>query len=347
MPALDAGLGVSRDDSRCIRLLPGAQNEVAQVKDRLAQSREAAGRNGGGDESRHLAIIGGGAGGGVAGSLAARGACGAEFCEHLLHDQHGIRARAADVEGEGVVVGGDRPVCEGAATPLECREFPQFGLDAGLDAEAHAQSAVGPGPVDQRTFGKCVPAPLPVSQVVLVQRARDRRAVGTSFHRFLQMVGRRWSVMMIRIQVGLKSKAQIPLPDDLLTIGEVARLSGRRASSIRYYEEIGLLPEPIRRSGQRRYDGAAVRKLAIIDMAQRAGLALDEIRALLDGTPGDDAAAVGHLRAVAGRKLPQVAAQIERAVLVQQWLQAAASCECPSLDECCLFDSASLPTAAC
>lgn len=152
--------------------------------------------------------------------------------------------------------------------------------------------------------------------------------------------------MMVHIQVGLKSKAQIPLPDDLLTIGELARLTGRRASSIRYYEEIGLLPEPIRRSGQRRYDEGAVRKLAVIATAQRAGLALDEIRVLLEAAPGEDAAAVEHLRTVAGRKLPQAVALIERAVQVQQWLEAAARCECPGLDECCLFDSTALPAAA-
>lgn len=102
------------------------------------------------------------------------------------------------------------------------------------------------------------------------------------------------------------------MPYELLTIGELARLTGRRASAIRYYEEIGLLPEPIRRSGQRRYDQRAVRKLAVIDTAQRAGLALDEIKALLQAAPGDDAATVEHLRQVAERKLPQVAATTRR-----------------------------------
>lgn len=137
------------------------------------------------------------------------------------------------------------------------------------------------------------------------------------------------------------------MPDDLLTIGELARLTGRRASSIRYYEEIGLLPEPIRRSGQRRYHGSMVRKLAVIDTAKRAGLALDEIRALIETPAGDDAAAVEQLRQLAARKLPHAAATIERAVLRREWLAAAARCECPGLDECCLFDSDALPSAAC
>jgi MerR family transcriptional regulator, redox-sensitive transcriptional activator SoxR len=133
------------------------------------------------------------------------------------------------------------------------------------------------------------------------------------------------------------------MPDDLLTIGELARRSGRRASAIRYYEEIGLLPEPIRRGGQRRYDPGAARNLAVIDACQRAGLALGEIRLLLAAAPGHDIGAVSELRLVAERKLPQLAAMIERAILVRQWLEAAARCECPSLDDCCLFEDAAIP----
>jgi DNA-binding transcriptional MerR regulator len=139
----------------------------------------------------------------------------------------------------------------------------------------------------------------------------------------------------------LKSKDG-SLHDDLLTIGELASRTGRRASSIRYYEEIGLLPEPARRGGQRRYDAGAVRNLAVIDTAQRAGLALEEIRSLFAVVAGDDAAAVERLRQIAERKLPELVAMIERAALVRQWLEAAARCECPSLDDCGLFRDGTL-----
>ena len=128
------------------------------------------------------------------------------------------------------------------------------------------------------------------------------------------------------------------LPNDLLTIGEVARQTGRRASAIRYYEQIGLLPEPERLGGQRRYETGTVRRLAMIDTAQRAGLALDEIKDLFDAAPGDDATAIAALRELARRKLPELAAVIERAVGAQQWLEAAAQCDCPSFNDCGLFD---------
>jgi MerR family redox-sensitive transcriptional activator SoxR len=119
---------------------------------------------------------------------------------------------------------------------------------------------------------------------------------------------------------------------DLLSIGELARRSGKAASAIRYYESIGLLPPPARVSGRRRYPSETVRSLAVVETAQRAGLTLDEIKLLLEGGGGDD------LRAVAERKLPELEALIARAELVRDWLEHAARCECPDLESCPLFD---------
>ncbi len=122
-----------------------------------------------------------------------------------------------------------------------------------------------------------------------------------------------------------------------MTIGAVAALAGKRPSSIRYYEQIGLLPPPARTGGRRVYGPDTVRTLAVIETGQRAGLTLDEIGALLSATP-DDQAAIDRLRDVAIRKLPQVKELLERTEIVRDWLEAAARCECPSLDECPLFD---------
>jgi MerR family redox-sensitive transcriptional activator SoxR len=128
-----------------------------------------------------------------------------------------------------------------------------------------------------------------------------------------------------------------------MTIGAVAALSGKRPSSIRYYEQLGLLPPAARANGRRVYGPDTVRTLAVIETGQRAGLSLEEIRVLLSATP-DDQAAIERLREVAIGKLPQVNELIERTEIVRDWLEAAARCECPSLDECPLFDDpASLP----
>jgi MerR family redox-sensitive transcriptional activator SoxR len=122
------------------------------------------------------------------------------------------------------------------------------------------------------------------------------------------------------------------MPDPTMTIGQVASHAGVRTSTIRYYESIGVLPEPAREAGHRRYDTDVLRRLAVVGVAQRAGFSLDEVRELLDA--GDAA----QLRELAGEKMPAVEALIERARAVKRWLEAATACECASLEVCALFD---------
>jgi MerR family redox-sensitive transcriptional activator SoxR len=122
-----------------------------------------------------------------------------------------------------------------------------------------------------------------------------------------------------------------------LFIGEVARRAGIRPSAIRYYESIGLLPQPERISGRRRYPAEILRTLSVIGTAQRAGLSLDDVRELL-ATSAGDGLVTERLRTIARRKLPEVEALIERARLVRSWLEAAADCRCPTLEDCPLFE---------
>ena len=125
--------------------------------------------------------------------------------------------------------------------------------------------------------------------------------------------------------------------NETLTIGRLAQRFGLNTSAIRYYEANGVLPEPARVSGQRRYGPDAVRRLAVLDVAKRAGFSLDEARILLQsaeaGTPAFEA-----LRELATQKLPDVEALIERAQAMRAWLLTATDCSCTTLDVCALFD---------
>jgi MerR family redox-sensitive transcriptional activator SoxR len=135
-------------------------------------------------------------------------------------------------------------------------------------------------------------------------------------------------------------------PDEpLLTIGEVAERAGLNTSHIRFYERVGVLPEPERVAGQRRYHHDVLHRLSIIDVAQRAGLTLDEI-APLTGPGNRSAEASRHIRSLADAKLPHIEALIARAEAVKHWLQVARSCDCASVDVCGLFvDPTLLPPA--
>ena len=121
-----------------------------------------------------------------------------------------------------------------------------------------------------------------------------------------------------------------------LRIGEVARRSGVASTSIRFYESIGLLPEPDRESGQRRYREDVLGTLSFIGVAQEAGFTLREIAELMSGIERD-AQLAEPIRTLSSRKLPEVQALIERAERMRGWLQTASQCTCSTPDECTLF----------
>ena len=121
-----------------------------------------------------------------------------------------------------------------------------------------------------------------------------------------------------------------------LTIGEVARRAGIATSSIRYYESIGLLPEPDRLHGRRRYDQQVLGKLAFVGVAQSAGFKLREIRELMDGAGGAGGMAE-QMRALSRRKLEEVEALLERTTAMKGWLEVAEQCGCATPAECSLF----------
>jgi MerR family redox-sensitive transcriptional activator SoxR len=125
----------------------------------------------------------------------------------------------------------------------------------------------------------------------------------------------------------------------ILSIGEIAAQVGVRTSSIRYYESVGVMPEPERRSGQRRYGPEAVERLKVIAVAQQAGFSLSEIRELLEGS--DNGEVSDRLKALAERKLPEVEELIVRAEAMRAWLQTATGCNCSTLDVCALFEEKS------
>lgn len=120
-----------------------------------------------------------------------------------------------------------------------------------------------------------------------------------------------------------------------LAIGEVAGQAGMSASRIRYYEARGLLPQPERVSGKRRYGPDVLRRLAIIDAAQRVGFGLEEIRDLLASR---DELAHERLRELALAKLPELEQLIERATSVRRLLEICSECDCESIDVCRMFD---------
>lgn len=71
-------------------------------------------------------------------------------------------------------------------------------------------------------------------------------------------------------------------PENMLGIGALARATGTKVETIRWYERVGLLPHPARSAGNYRSYGAAhLARLSFIRRARDLGFSLEQIRALL------------------------------------------------------------------
>ena len=92
-----------------------------------------------------------------------------------------------------------------------------------------------------------------------------------------------------------------------LTIGKLAAEGGVGVETIRFYQRKGLLAEPTRDSGIRRYGSDDVRRLRFIRQAQAAGFTLQEIRELLELDASDDRA---RARALAQSRIGALNAKI-------------------------------------
>lgn len=98
----------------------------------------------------------------------------------------------------------------------------------------------------------------------------------------------------------------------MLSIGTLAKRTGTKVQTIRYYEQIGLMPEPGRSGGgQRRYDDAGLDRLAFIRHARQLGFSLDAIRELLNLSDSPERSCA-QVDAVAQRQLKEVEVRIAR-----------------------------------
>lgn len=77
--------------------------------------------------------------------------------------------------------------------------------------------------------------------------------------------------------------ARSQVDDGLLTIGELSARTGVPTSALRYYDERGLVRPVARRSGQRRYDAAAVDRVGVVLFLRDVGFTLGEVGQLVSG----------------------------------------------------------------
>jgi DNA-binding transcriptional MerR regulator len=104
---------------------------------------------------------------------------------------------------------------------------------------------------------------------------------------------------------------------------------------LRYYEELGLIPAPVRVSGQRRYPESAVGLVGVILLLQDVGFSLRESKALL----ASRTQAVDGWRRLAQRKLANLDEQIAKAQTAKEAITHALNCPHDDIATCRNFAS--------
>ncbi|KYG03795.1 MerR family transcriptional regulator, partial [Sorangium cellulosum] len=115
------------------------------------------------------------------------------------------------------------------------------------------------------------------------------------------------------------------MKDKDLDIAEVARRSGVPASTLRYYEEKGLIASTGRRGLRRLFAPGVLERLALIALGQVAGFSLDEIAQMF---APDGRVRIQRERLTA--KADELDQTIQRLVAMRDGLRHAAACSAPS-----------------
>jgi DNA-binding transcriptional MerR regulator len=121
----------------------------------------------------------------------------------------------------------------------------------------------------------------------------------------------------------------------MLTIGKLGLAAGVKVPTIRYYEQIGLLPEPDRSSGnQRLYPNATLDRLAFVRHARELGFPLDAIRDLLSLSDNPDQSCAAA-DAIAKSQLAATKARINRLRALEAELERMVDqCACGTISDC-------------
>ncbi|BCP51732.1 MerR family transcriptional regulator [Kaistia sp. 32K] len=118
----------------------------------------------------------------------------------------------------------------------------------------------------------------------------------------------------------------------LLDIGVLAERSGVPASTLRYYEEIGLIRSVARHGLRRQFDAEALTQLALISLGKTAGFSLEEIRGMF----GKDGSA-DLPRTALHQRADQIERQIRELTTLRNALRHVAECPAEQHMECPKF----------
>lgn len=127
-------------------------------------------------------------------------------------------------------------------------------------------------------------------------------------------------------------------PNEMLTIGELAKRAGVTVPTLRYYEERRLIDAIRSTGGHRVFPRHTLRRLAVIAAGQRVGLSLQQIALALDELPRDRPPTQRDWTRMSSNWARLVAKRIEELQRLASDLDGCIGCGCLSLGKCTLFN---------
>lgn len=123
-------------------------------------------------------------------------------------------------------------------------------------------------------------------------------------------------------------------PTDELTIGQLAERCGVATSTLRYYEERGLVRALRTAAGHRRYPRATTRRVAFIVFAQRIGMSLEEIAGELASLPEERIPTRENWSRLSRNWTRRIDSTIAELVELRDSLTECIGCGCLSMSRC-------------
>lgn len=124
----------------------------------------------------------------------------------------------------------------------------------------------------------------------------------------------------------------------LLTIGDVAKRSGLSASALHFYERQGLIASTRTGGNQRRYAKDVLRRLAVIQVAQRVGIPLREIAEALRTLPEGRTPTRRDWSRLSARWHASLNDRIDELTRLRDRLDTCIGCGCLSIRRCALYN---------
>ena len=127
-------------------------------------------------------------------------------------------------------------------------------------------------------------------------------------------------------------------PAPVLTVGEVAARSGLSVSALRFYESKGLIKSGRSLGNQRRYPREVLRRVAVIKVAQRAGIPLDRIREVFRALPSERTPTERDWAVISAQWRTELDERIRKLTQLRNELTNCIGCGCLSLKSCPLYN---------